>query len=115
MAANIITCATFAPSQTREVLAHSEDPIFSVGNVHLAPLRETLSGAPLSAFPTGTSARFLPATSGDSLLSAAEDSIIVVADDTTGVISIFRNSVVPKELDSGSKARRRGSRVPSEA
>ena len=116
VAANIITCATFAPSQTREILAQSEDPVFSVGSVHLAPLRETLSGAPISAFPTGTSSRYLPATSTESFLSAAEDAIIVVADDTTGVISIFRNSTVPKEIDSGTaKSRRRASRAPSEA
>lgn len=115
VSANIITCATFAPTLTRAVLAHSEDPIFSNNHVHLAPLRETLSGVPLSAFPTGASTRLIPVTSADShtAISEAEDSIIVVVDDATGVISVFRNSVVP--VDGGGKlGKRRSSKAPSE-
>ncbi|KAI5479504.1 WD repeat protein 44 [Pseudohyphozyma bogoriensis] len=117
MSANIITCASFAPSQTREVLAHSNDPIFGDGGVHLAPLRETLSGAPLSAFSTATT-QMIAVSSNDSMMpSTAEDSIVVVADDTTGVISVLRNSSIPKSeapLMAPKLGKRRGSRSPSE-
>ncbi|KAM0750005.1 WD40 repeat-like protein [Meredithblackwellia eburnea MCA 4105] len=116
MSANIITCATFAPSQTREVLSRSDDPIFSLGAVHLAPLRETISGAPLSAFPTTTlesGSPLVPFTNSSEhgrQLSAAEDCIIVVADDTTGVISVLRNSNILSEEVGSKLGRRRGSR-----
>lgn len=113
VAANIITCASFAPSLTTEVLSKSADPIFSNAHHHLAPLRETLSGAPLSAFPStigGPPLIAVPSVGG-SELSPAENCIIVVADDTTGIISVLRNSVVPltKEEKLG---KRRGSKSP---
>lgn len=115
MSANIITCASFAPSETRLALSQSADPVFSNGHTHLAPLRATLSGASLGAFPSTASRLMAVASSDSGVPSAAEDSIIVVADDTTGVISVFRNSVVAKEDSAASRKARRTSRVPSEA
>lgn len=114
VSANIITCASFAPSETRLALSQSADPVFSNGHTHLAPLRATMSGASLAAFPS-TASRLMAVASTDSgTPSAAEDSIIIVADDTTGVISVFRNSVVAKEESTSRKAKR-ASRAPSEA
>ncbi|KAK4056393.1 hypothetical protein OIO90_002536 [Microbotryomycetes sp. JL221] len=99
MPANIITCATFAPTAIRETLAKSADPVFGDGHTHFTPLTATISGASLTNVDTGGSSILAPVNTTTSANSSPSmDVVIVVADDETGVISIFRNSNLPAEL-----------------
>ncbi|ORY82893.1 hypothetical protein BCR35DRAFT_331266 [Leucosporidium creatinivorum] len=108
MSANIITCASFAPSQTREILAQSADPVFGDGHFHLQPLQATLSGASLFNVETNAANHLVPVNTAfsNTPVTSGEDAIIVVADDETGVISIFRNSNPPAEAVSSKKSKR---------
>lgn len=87
----VVTCASFAPSLTREVLAQSADPVFGDGRDHLAPLHQTLSGASLAQLET-QSTRFVAAAPDGGLPNAALDAIIVASDSESGVLRVYRNS-----------------------
>ena len=91
--ASVVTCASFAPSVTREVLAASGDPVFDDGRDHLAPLERTLSGASLSAI-SSVPTRLVGADPEEHVPNAAKDAIIVAADSETGVLRVYRNSRV---------------------
>ncbi|KAM0789769.1 hypothetical protein ACM66B_006622 [Microbotryomycetes sp. NB124-2] len=118
MPAHIITCALFAPTQIRETLAKSADPVFGDGHTHYTPLTATLSGASLTNVDTGGSSIGLaPVNTTTSLNSSpSADVIIAVADDETGIVSIFRNSDLPPELvpSSSTKKSKRTSRLSSD-
>ena len=100
--ASVVTCASFAPSVTREVLATSGDPVFDDGRDHLAPLERTLSGASLSVI-SSVATRFVGADPEDQEPNAAKDAIIVAADSETGVLRVYRNSRVVGESGKGSR------------
>ncbi|GAA5982767.1 hypothetical protein JCM10908_006777 [Rhodotorula pacifica] len=118
--AHIVTSAIFAPTMVRMHLTNAGDPIFADGRTHLARLERTMSGHSLDLVGTqsrlsystsaGRSERdgpdrnvLVPATTRDGTgvpgVSSAEDAIIIVADDETGIISVFRNSPIPPDLD----------------
>lgn len=91
--ASVVTCASFAPSVTREVLAASADPVFDDGRAHLAPLERTLSGASLAAVSSAAT-RLVGADPEEHVPNAAKDAIIVAGDSETGVLRVYRNSRV---------------------
>ncbi|SCV74711.1 BQ2448_7740 [Microbotryum intermedium] len=97
MPAHIVTCASFAPTLTREVLADSGDPIFGDGHTHLIPLEQTVSGTSLGDESVAHLRSVNTRATAASVVNAANDAIIVVADDATGLISVFRNSKIPLE------------------
>lgn len=91
--ASVVTCASFAPSVTRQVLAGSSDPVFDDGRDHLAPLERTLSGASLSII-SSVATRLVGADPEEHVPNAAKDAIIVAGDSETGVLRVYRNSRV---------------------
>lgn len=100
LSANVITCANFAPTTTRDILSSSSDPIFSSQN---APLTTSI---PTSRTTTQESS---------TRISGSEDCIIVTADDSSGIISVFRNSTFVVGEEVSTKKNRRQSRVLSES
>ncbi|GAA6060853.1 hypothetical protein JCM10212_006233 [Sporobolomyces blumeae] len=92
MPAHIITAAVFAPSTTRAVLAMSGDLIFSNDEnyPHLGPFPRM--GTRSSAGVGGSEFGHEEGEAG----YGADDVIVVVADAETGIISILRNSRIPK-------------------
>ncbi|SCZ97886.1 BZ3500_MvSof-1268-A1-R1_Chr3-3g06434 [Microbotryum saponariae] len=94
---HIVTCASFAPILTREVLSDSGDPIFGDGHTHLIPLEQTVPGTSLGDESVAHLRSVNTRASAASVVNAANDAIIVVADDATGLISVFRNSKISIE------------------
>lgn len=104
----IVTCAVFAPTETKITLARGGDPLLgSEGEAH----HDNDSGLQRSASQASSSASSNPNEKPDtpfgSISNRSDDSgnvpasstsargmIIVTADDTSGIIRVFRNSAI---------------------
>lgn len=105
---SVAICANFAPRPTRNILASSLDPIFSTSEYldlpHLVPSNPSLTVYPSNrtssarASPSSARNSFIgsmsTSTSTSATFSGSKDAIIVVADDS-GIISVYRNSILP--------------------
>lgn len=109
---NIITCAVFAPLQTRCILSGAKDPIYRDAP-GLLGVYETTTSEPVVTPLNHLRWEGPEVTRVSDGRSSADGAIIVAADDHTGAIRVYRNSSLAAFAGNPATPSRRGSAVNS--
>jgi WD40 repeat protein len=115
--AGIVTCAIFAPLETKLTLARGGDPLFGEPGEqrNSAPyLRRSASHASTASSlfaPASVSGRSEEGSVASATTSSADGCIIITADDQSGVIRIYRNNAIFSNGDSAKTRDRKNSNL----
>lgn len=116
--AGIVTCAIFVPLETKLTLARDGDPLLGESSedqrTSAAHLRRSASHASTTSSlcaPASASGRSDEGSLASATTSSADGCIIITADDQSGVIRVYRNNAIFKEVESGKTRDRKNSNL----
>lgn len=115
--AGIVTCAIFAPLETRLTLARGGDPLLGEPSEQRnapAYLRRSASHASNSSSfyaPASASGRSDEDSVASATTSSADGCIIITADDQSGIIRVYRNNAIFKDAETSKTRDRKNSNL----